>query len=220
MDEKMQKVFYLGLVGAALLAALAFLIGVYHAGTSIAGTWLQVVLQVAMAIVSMLFCLFVAAWLFFWTVAEMTKLRQQHADALKALQKRASPLISVVLLSTQVLAYLSDKSFDDGGGSGGSDGVGDGGKLAIAVTILLTITFFVANELIARPSRSVHIAGIVVWLLGVLGLPLAIWVSKGYNFQKTIEPFAKLTPEWAFVFGLSGLLIAIMPFVVHRIRET
>lgn len=141
MDEKMQIVTIACLVAAALLGAMAFLIGVIHAGVHITTSWLLVVLQAGLAIGSVVLCYGVAAWIYCRVVEEMSKLRRDHADTLKAIQKRASPLISVVLLSTQVLVYLADKPFRDA-------------RASIAVTICLTITFFVANDLIARPSRS------------------------------------------------------------------
>lgn len=206
MGDKMQNALIVCLVGAALLAAVAFLIGVIHAGTHIWATWLLLVLQVVFAVVSVLACYGVAAWLYRRVVEEMSKLRRDHADALKAMKKRASPLISVVLLSTQVLVYVADKPFHDE-------------TAPIAVTILLTITFFVANELIVRPSRSVHIAGIIVWLFGVCGLPLAVWVNRGFSLRATIAPILELNPVYQFVFALSTFLIIIMPFLMEKIRE-
>jgi hypothetical protein len=96
---------------AALLLASSFLVAVVNLGTQIATLWLSLIVQGAIAILAIGIALIIVGKLFKWVFSEIVLLHRQYEELLRALKKRTPWFVFPILLVSQAVLAIADKSF-------------------------------------------------------------------------------------------------------------
>ena len=200
-EERAQKFLLIALGVAALLLASSLLVAVINLGAQIATFWLLLVVQIAVAVLIIAFVLSVVGRLFTWVTAEIDSLHKKYAELLSQLQKRTPWFVVLALLVSQATLAIADKSFD-------------GEELpTVAVTLVLILLFFLANEFIVREQLPLRILGFVLWFTAVIALPLFVWADRGFKTSAVLAEINAFPLSYKVFYALCSLVFVLLPLL-------
>jgi hypothetical protein len=215
MNERWQTAFLV--VSLCVLAALGLtpLIAVFRLGTDLAATWIIVVFQVVITVLGVVVGTAVTYYVTQSVVLAATSkalkkiddLRQDHEDLVNKVALRAPPFAVGILLITQAVLYLADKSFEKDVAT------------TVCVTLVLIIVFWLANELAAREDTRQRIVGTLVWVGGILFLPLMILLHENCDFRKVWGDFQSMPLGVECVAVLTFVAALLAPYALLEQRR-
>lgn len=200
-DERAQKFLSIALGVTALLLASSLLVAVINLGAQIATFWLLLFVQIAIAVLVVVVVLWIVWKLFTWVMAEVASLHIKHAELLRELQKRTPWFVVLALLVSQAVLAIADKSFQ-------------GKELpTVAVTLVLILLFFLANEFIVREQLLLRILGFVLWFAAILALPLFVWADRGFNTNLILTQLNAFPLFYKVFYALCSLVLLLLPLL-------
>ena len=206
-DQRTQNFLLIALGLAALLLASSLLVAVVNLGTQIASFWLLLIVQIAIAILAVGFVLGIIGKIFTWVVSEIALLHERHKELLRALKKRTPWFVVLTLLVSQAVLVIADKSFQ-------------GQELpTVAVTLVLILLFFLANEFIVREHLMFRVLGFVLWFAAVLALPFFVWADRGFDTSAVLTQIDSFPMFYKAFYVLCSLVFILMPLLFIQQRD-
>src|SRR5437899_33401 len=192
------------LIATGVLLAASLLIAVINLGTEITTFWLLFLVQITVAVLVVAVVLAVVGCLFMWVTGEFVSLQKKHAEVMQELQKRTPWFLALVLLVSQAVLAIADKSFH-------------GQELpTVAVTLILILLFFLANEFIVRDQLPLRILGFVLWLAAIMALPLLVWADRGFNTSMVLEQINAFPSSYKIFCALCIPVFLVLPLLFIR----
>lgn len=205
-DEEKQKLEVL-LVGALAVSALLISASVLWATISMGATIVsstmlvifQVVLTVASVALSGAFVIWIGGVLWSRFITEIDSLRRQHADLLRKLSKRTPAFTSATALIATLVLLVADKVFCDV-------------QWTVCAGLILTLLFYVSNELQISDSGVMRVLGGGIWVVAVLGLPIAVVAENGWSPDKVISRLSELKVTTLVLVIAAVLIASLVPY--------
>lgn len=154
--------------------------------------WVTVVGQVLACLGGAAFTLWLAGRMYAGMTVRFDQLAREHKEALKAARKRTPPLVLAAGLIGQTALIVPGVVF------------GENKFMALAVTGILTLTFWVANEFLIRDSKPSYWFGLLLWVVAVCALPFLIVMNAG-GFDAFLK---QLSSHWDL--GITCLLLTLI----------
>ena len=207
-DQQMQTLLFIAGAIAILLFGSSLLIAVINLGALIATSWLLIFIQVAIAILVLLVVTAAIGKFNTWVVGEITALNRKHAELLKQIRQRTPGFVALTLLISQAALTIADKSFE-------------GKELpTVAVTLVLILLFFIANEFMVRDPRTFQALGFILWFAAVLALPFFVWADRGFNTSVVIEQLAAFPLVYKIFYALCLPVFVLLPVLFASRQAT
>lgn len=208
MNDKRIEAFLAYSFGIALvLLSGSLLLAVFNLGTQILSFGVLILFQIAVAVVLFFAAAAIAGMLFKWIVSQIESLHWKHAQLLGEFKKRTPWFVVLVLLISQAVLVIADKSFK-------------GEELpTVAVTLVLIILFFLANELIVKKNVWLKTLGFTLWFLAIVALPLLVWAHRDFNTAEIVALIAAIPPPYSIFYPLCALVFLLLPLFFIRPRS-
>ena len=205
-DERKQTFLLFALVIALLLFSSSLLIAVINLGGQIVASWLLIIIQGAIALLVLLVVFAVIGKFGTWMIAEIAALNRKHAELLEKIRKRTPWFVVLMLLLSQAALAIADKSFK-------------GNELpTVAVTLILILLFFIANEFMVSDSKTFKVLGFVLWFVAITALPFFVWADRGFNIAAIITELAEFPLMYKIFYALCLPVFVLLP-VLYTSRK-
>jgi len=205
-DERKQTFLLFALVIALLLFSSSLLIAVINLGGQIVASWLLIIIQGAIALLVLLVVFAVIGKFGTWVIAEIAALNRKHAELLAKIRERTPWFVVLMLLLSQAALAIADKSFK-------------GNELpTVAVTLILILLFFIANEFMVSDSKTFKVLGFVLWFVAITALPFFVWADRGFNITAIITELAAFPLMYKIFYALCLPVFVLLP-VLYTSRK-
>jgi hypothetical protein len=200
--------YYLALASAALLVGVGVVIAGVRIVAATAPAWMLWAVQLLVTVVAVIGGLAVvarvAALLLGNATEQLVRIAARYPEQLAAAAKRRPTIAVVLVLLSEAVVVVSGSMFE-------------GTKtVALAVSFVMLIGYWVSNELMLAEGRSARMLGVVLWFGITAFLPYAIAVSRHWTVADLGRAIASLPfPELVF-FGFAGVVIMVLPVIVPQ----
>lgn len=189
---------------AAILCGSALLVAVWQVGGQIVSIGFVLAVQVAVGLLLLFVVVTMISKLIAWSMAQFADLYNKHRDLAEALKQRTPFAVVLTALIAQAMLAIADKSFK-----------GET-PITLAITLVLIMLFYVANELIARDELALRIAGFGVWLLSVLTLPFFVLAHRDFDWHEIAQEAAGVPLFYRALYALLVLVFVFTPLLFVR----
>lgn len=207
-NESILNILFLSVAVGIVLLCFSALIATIKMGsvfvTSFMMSFFQFLVTVGGLILVAAIGIFVVSWTHSNLVKRISTLESSYGEILQKINKRTPTFVTATALIASLVLLLVDKAFD--------------GQTVptVCVGVVLTLLFWIANELLVADSRPKNIFGAFVWLMSVLTLPAAIYIHYAGNFDIIQSEFLKLGLVTTILLTLALLVACVAPFALKR----
>jgi hypothetical protein len=206
-SETAKAVFFISGAIAILMLGGAVLVAALNLGgalvTGLMVTIFQIVVTIAAIAIAFIIAGAIVAVLYQSIVVRLAELEMKYHDLLASMKKRSPTVATSLALFATLILLLSDKAFK-------------GETLpTICVGVILTILFWIANELLVSGSRAKAAAGTITWVVGVAILPAAIYIHRGSDVSQVKADVFNLGLP-AVVLICAALIVAVLAPIALR----
>lgn len=209
-EQKWQLIGGIAATGLALFG-IALLVAVVKGGPELWASWVLLVLQILVVVVSAVVVIVLGFWFVEGALdsaaSRLAKLENRHKKEITRIRRRAPAIVAVTLLVAEAILLLTDNAFK--------------GEPIPTLTVAfgLLILFWVANELVIRPGRFERVLGMILWLLALPALVSAVLVHRGWDINELIAQLTKLRVETLIFFAFAATLLLVLPLLFSRVRS-
>jgi len=214
-EEAVEKIMYIALGVAAVLAGLALLVGAINLGSHIAAFWVVITFQIVLTAVGVIVSAAVAYALAGRIAMSATEkitgqldhIRKEYSTLIKQIGKRTPAFAATIALAAEAVKMISDKSFE--------------GKAVDAVTISLglLILFWLANQLIVSEARWRRVCGVVIWFASIASVPIGFMLARQWSFADLIQELSALESGTKVMLGIETSALILLPLFFHGSKE-
>jgi hypothetical protein len=180
---------------ATLLAVIATLLAVINIGADLTTTWLRVVFQILIAIISVFIIFFSGCFIATKSLDLICYIKVSHNKEIKQLKQYGPTFLAGMCLLANSIMVIAGQSFP-------TDPI-----WTLVVSFLLLALFGVANNLVISPSDLWRFFGILLYILGFLFLPIVALWKHDWNLQDLCHWIAQLEFETQVMIGLTFLIL-------------
>lgn len=209
MPEKdVYKIFIIALAIAAILLGLSALVAAINLGGAIASGAIVAIFQFLITASGTLILLAITVAIisavYSRVVERISRLEHSHARTLNMLNKRTPTFATSATLIAALVLLLADKSFN--------------GETVptVCVGVVLTVLFWIANELLIANSRPRRILGTVLWTLSIALLPTIIYLHRASDVERIIQDINSLSVTAISLLCLAFLVAFFAPIALKR----
>lgn len=212
MNEKtIQTILAVAAAIGMVSLGLALLVAAFNLGSELAVWWLvfifQILIMILGGVTAVVFTIWVLSFPFQAITTRLDTLQKAHAKILADLRERIPTFVAFGIVISEVLMVIADKSF------------GGDPQDTVTVSVVLLVLFGIGNQLMLTDSKLRFTAGAVVWVFGVLLLPLTATLHRN-GFDKLLEDLNNLNLATKITFVLVVLCLLLMPFAIPLRRST
>lgn len=205
-EEEQFKIFLWIFGIAVLILAISLLIAVINIGPHLATTWLLVVFQILIVILGVTFSLCLSYLLIEFVIARIHNIESRYNEEIKWLKSRVpTTLAAAMCLLANGTMVIAGKSFS-------SDTI-----TTVLVSLLLLLIFWFANGFAISQNTSTRKVGNILYLFGILCLPIAALWYHDWNLQNLWHWISELELGAQVVIGLTILIFVCLPLLSHSI---
>ena len=206
-SQRTDQLLAAAVVVGVLLFGGSLLIAVINIGAQIASFWFLLLVQLAIGALLLAVVVSLVGTLATWTMGNFADLYEKHRALASEIKKRTPWFIVLTLLVAQAVVAIADKSFQ-------------GRELpTVAVTLVLILLFFLANELITRDKSILRVIGFFVWLVAVLALPFFVLLDRGFDWPLLYKQAMAVTLFYKAFYGLIVIVFVLTPLLFIRRGE-
>ena len=213
-SQRTDQLLAAALVVGVLLFGGSLLIAVVNLGAQIASFWFLLFVQLAIGALLLAFGALLLAvvvslvgTLASGTMGKFADLYEKHRALASEIKKRTPWFMVLTLLVAQAVVAIADKSFQ-------------GQELpTVAVTLVLILLFFLANELITRDKSVLRVIGFFVWFVAVLALPFFVLLDRGFDWPLLYKQAMAVTLFYKAFYGLIVIVFVLTPLLFIRRGE-
>ena len=206
-SQRTDQLLAAALVVGVLLFGGSLLIAVINLGAQIASFWFLLLVQLAIGALLLAVVVSLVGTLATWTMGKFADLYEKHRALASEIKKRTPWFIVLTLLVAQAVVAIADKSFQ-------------GRELpTVAVTLVLILLFFLANELITRDKSVLRVIGFFVWFVAVLALPFFVLLDRGFDWPLLYKQAMAVTLFYKAFYGLIVIVFVLTPLLFIRRGE-
>ena len=206
-SQRTDQLLAAAVVVGVLLFGGSLLIAVINIGAQIASFWFLLLVQLAIGALLLAVVVSLVGTLATWTMGKFADLYEKHRALASEIKKRTPWFIVLTLLVAQAVVAIADKSFQ-------------GRELpTVAVTLVLILLFFLANELITRDKSVLRVIGFFVWFVAVLALPFFVLLDRGFDWPLLYKQAMAVTLFYKAFYGLIVIVFVLTPLLFIRRGE-
>ena len=128
-------------------------------------------------------------------------LYEKHRALAQQLKKRTPWFIALTVLVAQAVVAIADKSFQ-------------GQELpTVAVTLVLILLFFLANELITGEQVMLRALGFVLWFVALATLPFFVALDRGFDWALLYKQALAVPIFYKAFYTLIALVFLLTPIL-------
>jgi hypothetical protein len=205
--ERTELILLLILAAAVVLFGGSLLLAVINLGSQIASFGFLLCVQLALGALMLAFAAAVLGRLVAWVAGGFADLYERHRELAAELAKRAPWFLVLTTLGAQVVLAVADKSFQ--------------GKelITVAVSLILIVLFYLANDLITRKQRWLRWIGFLVWLLTVLALPFFVLFDRKFDWETLYRQALAVPYVYQAFYTLVLMVFVLAPLLFIRKRS-
>ena len=206
-SQRTDQLLAAALVVGVLLFGGSLLIAVVNLGAQIASFWFLLFVQLAIGALLLAVVVSLVGTLASGTMGKFADLYEKHRALASEIKKRTPWFMVLTLLVAQAVVAIADKSFQ-------------GQELpTVAVTLVLILLFFLANELITRDKSVLRVIGFFVWFVAVLALPFFVLLDRGFDWPLLYKQAMAVTLFYKAFYGLIVIVFVLTPLLFIRRGE-
>ena len=206
-SQRTEQFLAVALVAGILLFGGSLLIAVINLGTQLASLWFLLFVQIAIGALLLAVVVSLIGKLATWTMGKFADLYEKHRALASQIRKRTPWFMVLTLLVAQAVVAIADKSFQ-------------GQELpTVAVTLVLILLFFLANELVTSEERALRIIGFIVWFIAVLALPFFVLLDREFNWPLLYKQVMVVPLFYKAFYALIAIVFILAPLLFIRRRE-
>ena len=205
-SQRNEQLLAVALVAGVLLVGSSLLVAVINLGEQIASFWFLLFVQLAVGALLFVVVISLVCGLASWTIGRFADLYEKHRALAQEIKKRTPWFVVLTILVAQAVVAIADKSFR------GQD------LPTVAVTLVLILLFFLANELIVRDQVALRALGFIVWFVAVMALPFFVLLDRGFNWPLLYEQAMAVPLFYKALYALVALVFVFTPllFIGHE----
>lgn len=200
-SERNASILLLILGAAVLLFGGSLLLAVINLGSQIASFGFLLCVQLALGALLLAFVGAALSRLAAWAADGFADLYARHRSLAAELKKRTPWFMVLTTLVAQAVLAIADKSF------------GDDDLETVAVTLLLILLFFLANELITREEKWLRCVGFAVWFLAVVALPFFVLLDRKFNWPLLYQQALAVPFSYKAIYTLAAMVFLLAPLL-------
>lgn len=203
-SQQLERLLAAALIIGVLLFGGALLVAAINVAGQIASFWFLLVVQIAIGALLLGVVLSLIGRLAAGTMRVFADLYARHDALAKAMKKRTPWFVVLTALVAQAVVAIADKSFQ--------------GQTfpTIAITLVLIILFFLANELITRDRLALRVAGFALWFIAVLTLPFFVLADRDFNWAVLHQEAMGIPWFYRTMYSLIALVFVFTPLLFVR----
>ena len=206
-SQRTDQLLAAALVVGVLLFGGSLLIAVINLGAQIASFWFLLFVQLAIGALLLAVVVSLVGTLASWTMGKLADLYEKHRALASEIKKRTPWFMVLTLLVAQAVVAIADKSFQ-------------GQELpTVAVTLVLILLFFLANELITRDKSVLRVIGFLLWFVAILALPFFVLLDRGFDWPLLYKQAMAVSLFYKAFYGLIVIVFALTPLLFIRREE-
>ena len=206
-SQRTDQLLAAALVVGVLLFGGSLLIAVINLGAQIASFWFLLFVQLAIGALLLAVVVSLVGTLASWTMGKLADLYEKHRALASEIKKRTPWFMVLTLLVAQAVVAIADKSFQ-------------GQELpTVAVTLVLVLLFFLANELITRDKSVLRVIGFLLWFVAILALPFFVLLDRGFDWPLLYKQAMAVSLFYKAFYGLIVIVFALTPLLFIRREE-
>ena len=199
-----EQLLVLALFAAVLIFGSSLHIAVINLGTQIASFWFLLIVQLVIAALLLAVVLSLIGGLVTWMMGKFADLYEKHRALAQLLKKRTPWFIALTVLVSQAVVAIADKSFQ-------------GQELpTVAVTLVLILLFFLANELITGGQVMLRALGFVLWFVALATLPFFVALDRGFDWGLLYKQALGVPIFYKAFYTLIALVFLLTPILFIR----
>lgn len=204
MSLQLERLLAAALIIGVLLFGGALLVAAINVAGQIASFWFLLVVQIAIGALLLAVVMSLIGRLAAGTMKVFADLYARHDALAKAMKKRTPWFVVLTALVAQAVVAVADKSFQ--------------GQAfpTIAITLVLIILFFLANELISQDRLELRVAGFGLWFLAVLTLPFFVLADRDFNWAVLHQEAMSIPLFYKTMYSLIALVFVFTPLLFIR----
>ncbi|HSI45114.1 MAG TPA: hypothetical protein VK950_02965 [Methylophilus sp.] len=207
-SQRTEQLLAFAVIAAVFLFGGSLFIAVFNIGAQIASFWFLLFVQIALGALLLALVLSLIGKLVTWTMGRFADIYEKHRALTRELRKRTPWFVVLTLLVAQAVVAIADKSFQ-------------GQELpTVAVTLVLILLFFLANELITRDQLPLRATGLLVWFIAVLALPFFVLLDRKFDWQVLYQQALAVPLFYKAFYTLITIVFVLAPLLFVGRRET
>jgi hypothetical protein len=191
---------------AALLFCVALILAAWDLGAQLTSGWLVFLFQILFGIIASLICFALLARGFTAvlnrTLDTLSSMQYRFPTQVKQVRDRAAAFAAGALLLAQGVTMLADKSFANP-------------QRALLVSLVLTLIFWISNELMLRPSRVEKAFGIGSWFVGLAYLLFAVLLDNHWRLAELLSGLRDLSAVVVSTHVVVLIGLALIPCMIR-----
>ena len=149
----------------------------------------------------------VVGWATTGVAEELAKLQKDYQELAQAVERRKPTIVVALVVGVEVLMVVTDKVF------------GNDDAFTVSVSLLVLFLCCFGIELILHESRPLRALGWLVWICGVVLVPVSAVAHRKFDVTGLWKDVQEMDTGAPWIVAVATVALLALPFVFHEPRR-